>query len=259
MIQKEYQPAIQDALKQCIQFFNDRLEAVYVAGSVATGEAWPGESDVDWFMFLREEPKPEDKSWCKGKETVLVSRYPAAREFHLNLYSTEFLKNEKMLMKFILRYNSLCLLGDKHLDAIEAAGAAIPKPTKQLAKNRLGWVKQCADGLASRKLPDDLFQGAIPSDFSRLSAEHFLASRKLVRNFVLLEGAHLLMLTGNFQSFQQKDVLRKLAVIYPQWSELLDTAAGILKDPFAAKITPETVRKRVLPFVKWVIEQTEKA
>lgn len=257
MIQKEFQSVIKHALEICINHFASRLDAIYIGGSVATGEAWPGESDADWFMFLQQEPTDGDKSWCKENETDLVSQYPVVKEFHLNVYSTEYLKTEHHLMKFIFRYNSLCLFGENHLKEIETAGITIPKPSRELAKGRVGWVKNCVAGLAKNNLPEELFQGGIPAKLSKLSSTDYLASRKLVRNFVLLEGAHVLMLTNDFQSFQQNDVLRKIAMIYPQWKELISTASDILKDPFAAKVAPDKVRERTLPFAKWAIGKIE--
>ena len=37
----------------------------------------------------------------------------------------------------------------------------------------------------------------------------------------------------------------------------LVTTADILEDPFTARISPETARKKVLRFAKWLIEQAE--
>ena len=121
---------------------------MYVGGSVAAGEAWPGESDVDWFTFLTDKPADSDKSWCRETE------------------------------------------------------------------------------------------------------------RKLVRNFVLLEGAYVPMLSGDYGSFRQSDVLPRLAAVHPKWQPLVDMAVAILEDPFAAKVSPQTAIEKILPFARWAIEKT---
>jgi hypothetical protein len=257
-IQKEFQSIVEAAFSLCIQKFDDRLDAIYLGGSVATGEAWPGESDVDWFVFLPEEPSAGDKAWCKDNETALAARYPVAKEFHLNVFSTEFLRTENNMMKFIFKYNCLCLFGEKHLEMLENTGVTIPKPSRELVKGRIGWLKRCVIGLEDQYLPDELFGGDVPADFSKLLSTDFFVSRKLMRHFILLEGSHLLMLTGDFKSFRQMDVLPKISALYPQWHELIDMAATVLKNPLAAKISPAAARKKILPFAKWLIELVEK-
>ena len=257
-LQKEFRPAVDNALELCKQRFSGRLEAVYVGGSVAVGEAWPGESDVDWFMFLVDEPTEAERSWCKETEKALASRFPSAKEFHLNVYPTSFLVTETHMMKFIFKHNSVCLHGHGHLARIENAGGPIPAPSLELARGRLGWVKRCVNGLAEARLPDELFQGAIPSDMSQLTPSDFLASRKIIRNFVLLEGAYILMLTDDFKSFRQDDVLPRLAALYQRWQPLIRMATDVLKDPIATAIPPQRVVEEALPFAMWAIEITQK-
>jgi len=259
LVQEDFQPAIDEALRRCRGRFGDRLEAVFIGGSVAAGEAWPGESDVDWFMFLRDEPTAEDRSWCKEAEVDLVDGHPAAKEFHLNVHATDFLEREQQLMKFIFRHNGLCLHGDGLLERLEERGVTIPEPSPGLARARIGWLKQCVEGLAAGRLPDGLFAGALPADLAELSPDDFLASRKLIRHYALLEGAHVLMLTDDFRSFRQGDVLPALGTRYPQWQGLMSMAARVLVDPLTARVPPGIAVDEVLPFARWTVQQTEGA
>ncbi len=55
-LQEQFRPAV-DAIDQvCARRFGERLLGSYLAGSVAAAEAWPGASDLDWFVFLNGEP-----------------------------------------------------------------------------------------------------------------------------------------------------------------------------------------------------------
>lgn len=258
LIQKDFQPAVGTARSLCIGKFGDRLDAIYLGGSIAVGEAWPGASDADWFMFLQEEPTDEKKIWCKKQESFLSSAYPMINGFHLNIFSTDFLRTETNMMKFIFKYNSLCLYGERHLELLEQEGNSIVKPHREFAVNRLrSWSRRCVDGLVEGHLPDELFGREIIEELSKLSSTDYLASRKLIRNFVLLEGAYLLMLTDNFRSFRRDDVFQEICDMYPQWTELISMSEDILENPFAAKVSPEEVRESLIPFTKWIIKQTE--
>ena len=190
-------------------------------------------------MFLINEPTEWDQSWCKKTGEALSARFPAAKAFHLNLHPSDFLRTENSLMKFIFRYNSACLHGEGLLARIEKDGASIPPPSAQLARSRIGWLKRCVANLENGRVPDELFQGAVESEVARLSHTDFLASRKVLRNFVLLEGAYALMLTGDFTSFRCDVVLPRLAKLCPQWQSLIHMTTAVLNDPFAAGVSPQ--------------------
>ncbi len=256
-IQNEFKPAINEALILCKHHFTSRPAAIYLSGSIHVGEAWPGESDADCFIFLHEEPNEGDLIWKKENEKILDTKYPIIKGFHLNIRSTDFLKAEDSLWKFILRYNSLCLIGNEYLDNIEKEGALIHIPSPELAKNRLGWLKGTVKGLEKKQLLDAQFGELIAPRLSKFLPTDFLASRKLIRYFLLVEGAYLLMLTEDFSSFRVDEVFPKIAEIYPQWKELIEMSELILKDPFKARISPLTVREKLLPFDEWLIEKVK--
>ena len=56
IIQPEFEELVRAADENCMTRFGKRLAAVYLAGSIAVGEAWPGASDLDWWVFLRDRP-----------------------------------------------------------------------------------------------------------------------------------------------------------------------------------------------------------
>lgn len=257
-IQKDYKPIVESILSLCQKYFDSRLLSIYIGGSVGACEAWPWESDVDSFIFLKNQPCSNDEIWQRDKELYLKKQYPVAKEVHLNLYSLDTLRKESF-WRFILRYNSLHIYGKDLLAELKKEGIFTNVASREFAKGRIGWPKKCLKGLIDGRLPDDLFQGAITSDVSKLDKEAFQATRKLARNFVLLEGAYVLMLDDIFESFRQKDVLPALRQNYPEWNSLILKTENIFKNPFEAKISPKDFAEEIIPFVQWAVCKTKNA
>lgn len=232
----------------CVRRFGPRLLAAYVAGSVASGEAWPGSSDLDWFMFIRNKPTPADRSWRHRMQERLPARFPIVSKVHLNVVPLDRLAREPY-WRFILRYNSVRLRGADLVARLGRAGHRTRRPSRALAKARLRFVRKClAEAMAGRRVPA---LGELPCDRA-------LATRKLVRNFVLVEGAHLLMATGAFESFKKADVLRGLRRAAPKWRSLFRKAERILNDPYSIDVGPRRFMKQARPFVEWMIGVIER-
>jgi predicted nucleotidyltransferase len=250
--QKAYRPAVQDALDACRARFGERLRAVYLSGSVAFGEAWLGTSDVDFFVFLSDDPTDADAAWRQEVEKRLAEHYPqAAKEFHLTLRSVGFMKDEAQGWKFILRYNAVRLHGKDLLEEFESCGLAIPIPDAEAAGTRLGFARKGLEGLKNGRLPDELFGKTFPTDVSQWRDDDYLITRKLARYFVLVEGAYVLMADGEFRSFRQEDVLEPLERSYPQWTALFRTVRQITADPFEAGISPRAFAEQAASFTEW--------
>jgi hypothetical protein len=101
--------------------------------------------------------------------------------------------------------------------------------------------------------------GRCPPSLAGLPSDPFLATRKLARNFVIVEGAFVLMCLGAFKSFGQEAVLRGLRGASHRASRLLDTTAAILSDPYQAQVRPRAFLKDVHPFMDWAITVIENA
>ena len=249
IIQPEFRGLVRAADERCLTRFGARLAAAYLAGSVAAGEAWPGASDLDWFVFLHDEPTHADKAWRRRVQKRLEKEFPAASEVHLNLYSEERLRSEAF-WRFIFRYNGNRIRGDNLIAAFERQGIRTPRPSRKLAKSRLPFVRQCLS---------DALSGKCPAALAELPTDPFLASRKLARCFVIVEGAFALMCRGTFESFSQKAVLQGLRGTTRRWRRLLRKTEAILADPYRAGIRPDDLMAEVEPFMNWAILMTEEA
>ncbi|MBU0715639.1 MAG: RNA polymerase sigma factor [Verrucomicrobia bacterium] len=241
---KEFNPALAKALALCRNRFGKDLKAVYLTGSVASGEALMDASDLNWFMFLDRDPDASDISWCREQERSLKKQFPGIQSYVFFLFSVDRLQKEAF-WRFILKYNSVRLYGENILAALEKEGLETPQPTRELARSRLEFVEECLESAVHGRLTPKLMV---------LPINPFWATRKLVRYFVIIEGAYVLMADGTFGTFHQQDVLSKLKQTCPQWRELLAQSEKILKNPIKANILPHVFVKQVAPFVRWAIK-----
>lgn len=248
-MQDEFAPAGQAAMELYEARFGKRLRAVYLAGSLACGEALAGISDMDIFAFVSCELDASDLQWRAQSEQALAGRFPRVEEFHLNTNSCEHLAKE-WSWRFILRYNSVLLKGDDVVTELEQRGVPTPAPSTELAKDRIPWLRKCFEGAMAGGVPTELYT---PPD------NPYLATRKLARNFVNVEGAYPLMVDSAFISFRRQDVLGQLRKLYPQWEELYAMAESVQMDPLGAAVTPPRFMACLEPFVRWAIGHIESA
>ncbi|MFC1735033.1 RNA polymerase sigma factor [Candidatus Hydrogenedentota bacterium] len=246
---KDFNPALAKALELCAARFGDDLEAVYLTGSIAAGEALVDASDVNWFMFLGRDVEENDTGWCREQERKLKEQFPNAQSYVLCLFSLDRLRKESF-WRFILRYNSVLLHGKDILSVLEEEGLETPRPTKELAQNRLWFAEECIESAVQGKLTTKLFV---------LPVNPFWATRKLARYFVVVEGAYVLMAEGKFSTFHERDVMGKLKRSYSQWADLFATTEAVVKDPVKANILPQVFVEQVAPFVRWAIEHVREA
>lgn len=245
----DFAPAIQDAVKAYEVQFGAHLRAIYLSGSLAFGEGLPGISDMDIYAFIDRELEPCELQWRPQSEEVLGRRYPQVEHFCLNINPLDFLA-EQVWWRFLLRYDSVRLRGEDIVAVLEQRGVSTPAPSLEVAKTGLAWMHKCFEGAAKGQVPKELYTA--PTD-------PYLATRKLARNFVIVEGAYLLMAEGKFVSFRSRDVLRQLRCRYPQWEELYAIVEATQHDPVAAAVDPKEFLAHLTPFVHWTIARTEAA
>lgn len=245
MVQAEFRPAVAEATAAAAEHFGSAVAGVYLGGSVAFGEAWPGVSDVDWFAFLDREPTEEDIRWSASLATRLTREHDAVGLFAVNLNSVDRLRRES-IWRFILRYNSVRLSGRDLIAELEDEGIKTPVPGPALARSRVGWLENLVKATAAGQFSEVVFK--LPENPS-------LATRKLARWLVLVEGAHVLMGDDGFVSFRQEDVLCQLERFYPRWASLFQTTRDVLKDPFSTTTSPYAFTQDAVAFLRWGVER----
>jgi len=153
--------------------------------------------------------------------------------------------------RFILRYNAIRLYGVDIIAELEKEGTNTARPSKETAKSRIRWMRRNIEGAVRGELPQELFP--------KLPDDPFLATRKLARNFILVEGAHLLMADNAFCGFRQNDVLAKLKALYPQWVSIFVRTESILEDPLTTGVMPDDFIAEIAPFCHWSIDRIERS
>ena len=84
-----------------------------------------------------------------------------------------------------------------------------------------------------------------------------LALRKLARNFVILEGAYLLMAEDVFTTFRTDDVFAKLQALFPAWKPLYLITAEILRDPYRAWVGYTTYLQQITEYLAFTVRHLQ--
>ena len=238
-------------------YFQNRLDAIYVGGSVHRNEAVPGVSDLDLYPFIVDEFNEADRTWFKQAEQRVESRYPSANslcpprsvtEVLDGLQSTadEIAHTRSLAWGHRFRYDTTLIFGS---DLIE--GIRVPDIDKHLARDYFQGVSDLvryAAGLESEN----------KTDF-RLPRTPSHRLRKLAR-LAVLGGAYLLIRDGELYSFKGADVLPRLETRFPQWRTFLNEteALYISLTPSATDSEVDAYLSRLVPWVDWIGEQLDR-
>ncbi len=228
----------------CAAAFGERLEAIYLTGSLYYGDAVPGVSDLDSFAVLREE-RPGDATQAERVERELERLFPELNGAHVGMLTEKRLASDPFC-RFMLRYNSELLSGRDAAGEMDARLGGL-KPDGRTARLRLPFARRClADALAGRR-PE--CTGEIPRDPA-------YAARKLARYFVVVEGAYFLMSRGKFTTFRKEDVLAGLGRECPEFGPELDLARTALAGRAGENCGALT--QRIYLLTKYMLDQEER-
>jgi hypothetical protein len=106
-IQSQWQPVIDNVSDTYQRVFGEKLQNVYIRGSVAKGQAVENVSDIDTFAYVDMEKDEIDYDWVSDAEKIIVEQYPFVEgvEFSVSLASSA----EK---NHIILNQSLCVYGE---------------------------------------------------------------------------------------------------------------------------------------------------
>lgn len=235
-------------------YFQNRLEVVYIGGSVHRNEAVQGVSDLDLYPFIVDTFSDTDRKWFSQAERRVESRYPSANGLcpprpisdvldGLQAAANEIAQMRSQAWVHRLRYDTTLILGD---DLI--AELRVPDMDKKQARDYFQCVRdlvQYTAGLESENKTDFRLPEILP---------HRL--RKLARLGVLC-GAYLLIGDDESYSFKGTDVLPPLKLRFPRWRAFLEEteALYISPDPSATDSKISAYLSQLVPWVDWVGEQ----
>lgn len=243
-----FKEAIQYHASEYWNYFQNRLAAIYVGGSVHRNEAVPGISDLDLYPFIVDEFTDADRKWFDEAEQRVDSRFPSANglcpprsvgEILDGLQSTadEVAYIRAQAWVYRLRYDTTLIFGN---DLIE--GMRVPDMDRNQARDYF----QCVSDLVRY---DAGLEAENKTDFRlpKASAHHL---RKLAR-LAVLGGAYLLIGYGELYSFKGVDVFPRLQARFPQWCAFLDETEALYIYPDASASDGE-ISAYLSQLVSWI-------
>ena len=94
MIQKEFQIIADEVVQRCDNYFQSRLSAIYITGSIHTNEAIIGESDLNSWIFVADDLSDSDKAWIKEVENEMDRAHEIVDGVHINVKSCRELRDD---------------------------------------------------------------------------------------------------------------------------------------------------------------------
>ena len=104
-MQSEFVPVVEEATKECKNYFGDSFCAAYLHGSIALNDAVPYVSDMDYYLVVSKTVDGRDREYIGELENALQDIYLFVNGVHINAHSIDELKDD-CFARFILRYNS---------------------------------------------------------------------------------------------------------------------------------------------------------
>ena len=251
-----FREAIQYHANEYWSYFQSRLAAIYVGGSVHRNEAVRGVSDLDLYPFIVDEFSEADRKWFDEAEQRVDSRFPSANGLcpprpvsdvinGLQAAADEIASMRSRAWVHRLRYDATLVLGT---DLI--VGLGVPDMDKSQARDYF----QCVWDLV-------LYTAGLESenktDF-RLPKTPSHRLRKLAR-LAVLGGAYLLIADGALYSFKGVEVFPRLKARFPHWHTFLNETEMlyISQDPSATDNEINAYLSQLVPWVNWVAEQLD--
>jgi len=247
--QNGFKEAVAEITKACSDYFADRLMAIYISGSVCYGEAFEGESDLDYWGFVLDEISEADQLWLSGKEKMYEEQFGIFKGVHIGIKSLDYLKKDKFC-SFILKNNSKLYQGYDVVGELYDSETDLLFPDKSVGKVRLGFARKCLN---------DALNGLCPACIDGIPDDTYFAARKFARYFVLVEGAYYLMSKGVFKSFEQEVVIGQLKKHTTGFEEILDLSLDVIKNPHGGIMNHWTYLEKVRLFTEWMFGAIEEA
>lgn len=230
----------QEASRRCQVHFGADCLAGYLHGSVRTGDALAGVSDLDYMLILCAEPSPEALCWLKETSCALKAEFPVAAEVHLSPCTLEELRGNAFA-RFALHHNAMRCFGRDVLSTLAEEGYPAPESDAAFAKGRLDFARHCFT---------QALRGDTPDCTGSLPREEWAVVRKFARYFVVIEGAYCLMSRGEFRSFLPDDVLPSLAAAFPEEAGRIRWTHAMLEDPRNAGLSRAEYLQCISPLVQ---------
>lgn len=229
-------------------YFQSRLAAIYVGGSVHRNEAVPGVSDLDLYPFIVDSFGDTDRQWFNQAEQRVASRYNSANGLCPPCSVTEVLDGlqptadevahlRAQAWEYRLRYDTTLIYGSDLIAELNV---------RNMNKNEARCYFQCVSDFARYAAG---LETENKTDF-RLPQTPPLRLRKLAR-LAVLAGAYLLIGYGESYSFKGTDILPTLKTRFANWGAFLYKTETLYISPDAS-VTDSKISAYLFQLVLWV-------
>lgn len=209
------------------------LDGVYLYGSIARGDARPGESDLDVTLVLQDSPTPQGMQILEAVRVALEERHSEVTKIDFDIgWRTEVLAPEsRFSWGYWLKHHCRCLWGNGLTEHFESL-----RPSLEIAKA----VNAGFEATLARyaRLIDDATTDAMSC---RLQRE---ASRKLVRATQVLRSEHELRWPQTLDEHVELFVQR-----YPSMQSRVDFFLSQAKKP----VGDNTFSTHLREFPAWMV------
>ncbi|WP_438868845.1 nucleotidyltransferase domain-containing protein [Pseudomonas sp. L1(2025)] len=231
--QPEFEPLLADV---CASLSQSGLDSIYVYGSVARGEASPGESDLDLSLILLEPPDAQVLAHLETLRQALEQRHPEVTRIDFDIgHRAEVLAPENVnKWGFWLKHHCRCLWGED----LSLRFARL-QPSREIALALNGDFEQVLSGYLTR-----IEKAGTPLERLRLQRE---AARKLIRATNTLRADNAASwphtLEEHVAAFIQQQPMMRIQVAYFLFEARNPSAEG------------EAFTTRLRAFIDWMVSQ----
>lgn len=170
-ITPQYKPIVEEVVSSMVQELAAELDGIYLYGSVATGKAIEGKSDLDVLLVLKDIPNATLSEKISDLEKSLSQKYePMLRGVGLTVANIVEVNSEKERYGYMcyIKHLCVCVYGNDVTKDVQPF-----KPSREVAKGFNGDIKE---SLSSYK--GKIEKAESESDLKKLSQE---ISKKIVR------------------------------------------------------------------------------
>lgn len=111
-VENRYKKIIEDVKEVYLaNINNDNIVSIYIIGSITTGNAKYGISDIDSFVLVKNEQV--DNNWIKEESEIISQNYKCVSKVGLKVVPIEeVLKQKDVFKAFLIKTQGLCIYGE---------------------------------------------------------------------------------------------------------------------------------------------------
>lgn len=235
-----FKTMVDEVLSLIVAKLGSQLDGIYLYGSVVTGKAIEGKSDLDILLVLKESPNNTLSGEIKSLERTLSEKYePVLRGVGLTVTNIAEVTSEKEKYGYMcyIKHLCVCIYGN---DITKDVGNF--KPSKEVAR---GFNGDISEFLKSYR--DKIEKATSESELKKLSQE---VSKKIVRT-----GFSLVMPRSGSWSTDLQSSFDTFIYYYPEKATDMNVALDWAKGNLSEKTS---IIEFIETFGKWLSEEFER-